>query len=223
MTILLLVMTDGRADLIKQTIPSALTMFDGDIAHRVIHDDSGSPEYKDWLQTNFPTFDVIGRNRRVGFGGAIKYAWETILAHYDFDYTFHLEDDFTFNDFVFLNDMIEVLDSHPHLLQMALMRQPWNQKEIEAGGVMQSDPEAFTPQSCRQHHWVEQRKFFTTNPSLYPRSLVLRGWSDEPHSEGILTHSLLNNIPLAAFGYWGKKFDPPRVTHIGNQRIGIGY
>lgn len=214
---LLLVMTDGRKECISKTIPSALSEVEGPIAHRFIYDDSGSDEYRHWLHTNFPTFDLIWKPTRQGFGGAINSAWDHILQ-YDFDYVFHLEDDFTFNRPVSLCEMAQVLEENPHLQQMALRRQAWSSEEIRAGGVVEMHPEAYEQKT----HWMEHRLFFTTNPSLYRRSLVERGWPNVPRSEGIFTLQLLEN-PEAKFGYWGQKTDKPWVTHLGAQRKGTGY
>lgn len=67
--IALLVMTDGRGDCIKKAVPSALACLDGPVTRRIIHDDSGDPEYREFLKKSFPTFELVVSPHRSGFGG----------------------------------------------------------------------------------------------------------------------------------------------------------
>jgi hypothetical protein len=219
MTILLLVMTDGREDCIKRSIPSALAMLDGPITNRVIHDDSGDPYYQEFLRANFPTFDLISGHERLGFGGAIRNAWGILPKLYDFSWCFHLEDDFLFNVEIPLVKMIQVLESYPYLQQMALRRQPWNEREHLAGGVIEQYSEDF----FQKENWIEHRRWWTTNPCLYRRELCGREWPVGTESEGHFGIELFRENPEYQSAFWGLKSDAPQVHHIGNQRIGIGY
>lgn len=222
-TVALLVLTDGRRECIKETIPSALASLHGPITRRVIHDDSGDAEYRAWLRSSFPTFEVIGHPLgRQGFGGAIRNAWRYLHGMTE-RYVWHLEDDFRFNRPVDLQAMIDVLDENPCLVQLALRRQPWNDEERAAGGIVESHPGDFTEMFDQGHrHWLEHRRFFTTNPCLYRASLMDRGWPDVQHSEGIFTHQIIED-PDARFGYWGSRDSGEWVTHIGKERAGVGY
>lgn len=226
--IALLVMTDGREH-IFDAIPSALESLTPEqmISERWIHDDSASPEFAARLAEAFPTFTVISTGRRSGFGGAIRNAWRTLAEQSRAPYIFHLEDDFTFNRPAPLDEMAAILEAFPNVLNMALRRQPWNDLEAAAGGIIEQHPAAYI--ECAQHvtgrpslHWLEHRQFFTTNPGLYRRSLILEGWPDCPHSEGVFTHERLRD-PLLHFGYFGERSSTPWVHHIGTHRAGIGY
>jgi hypothetical protein len=220
--IALLVMTDGRRDCIRQAIPSALASLHGPVTRRVIHDDSADPDYRDFLAATFPTFEIIHPARRLGFGGAIRNAW-SILAQGPERFVWHHEDDFTFNRPVDLLDLMVVLDQNPHLLQLALRRQPWNDEERAAGGIVEQHPDDYAEMVDHAHrHWLEHRRFFTTNPSLYRRSLCEGGWLDVEHSEGVMTHRWIED-PAARFGFWGPRDSGEWVTHVGHQRVGVGY
>jgi hypothetical protein len=119
--------------------------------------------------------------------------------------------------------MVAVMDRNPHLQQMSLLRQPWNEIEAAAGGIMQCNPDDFVECSYGPNQWVEHRRFFTTNPCLYRKSLIeSRTWPLGPQSEGIFSIELLSD-PRATCGIWGKKFGTPKVEHIGYERTGIGY
>lgn len=222
--IVLLVITDGRRDCIAKTIPSALDNLQGPITRRVLYDDSGDPDHCAWLEATFPSFDLIWHpDGRQGFGGAIRTAWFQ-LAHGPQQYVFHLEDDFTFNRPVDLTAMADVLDHRPELVQLALRRQPWNDHERLAGGIVEQHPDAYKDRhDASGHHWLAHRLFFTTNPSLYRRALCSTPWPDGADSEGRFTHQLLQADESARFAFWGDRDSGEAVEHIGRERVGTGY
>lgn len=217
-TIALLVMTDGREEYIKQTIPSALSMLNGPITQRFMFDDSGDPQYREWLTKTFPTFQLFYESKRLGHAGAMQTIWKYIKK-VETDYFFHLEDDFLFNEQVPLLEMVEVLENHPYLYEISLMRQPWWQFEIDAGGVIGVAPDEF----IQKEKWIEHRRYFSTNPCIYRKSLLDIGWPRCENSERVFCNKIIDNDPEAQFGVWGQKEDPPKVFHIGNIRMGTQY
>jgi hypothetical protein len=222
--IALLVMTDGRP-CVHQTIPSALANLQGPISELWIHDDSGFS--KDRLKRPYRDWNIIGSPvGRQGFGGAIQYAWNTLRDNSTAEYIFHLEDDFLFNRTIDLDGFIAILEKYPELVQMALRRQPWNNLEIAAGGVVELHPDAYedmeTEVGEKTYQWLRHKLFFTTNPSLYRRSLILNNsWPGGDRSEGKFSIMMLEQG--GEFGYWGRRSDAPWVEHIGMNRAGIGY
>ena len=217
--ICLLVMTDGR-DTIHDAIASADTALVGSITHRVIHDDSGDPDHRHDLMRRYPRWTVIGGDR-AGFGGAIKRAW-CHVRDLPVRFVFHLEDDFTFTRPVDLDAMGNVLAAQPQLLQLALRRQPWNAEERAAGGIIEQHPDAYDDCTDGEHHWLEHRRFWTTNPSLYRRELCERKWPDGVHSEGRFGIEQFRD-PNAVSGFWGERSSGEWVHHIGHERVGTGY
>lgn len=230
MSIALLVVTDGRRDCLLQAVPSALAMLEGPVTRRVIYDDSGDPDHRDWLVATFPTFEIIWHpDGRQGFGGAIRCAWSHLASGRE-RYIFHLEDDFTFNAPVPLAGMIQILNVNPHLVQLALRRQPWNEHERQAGGIVEQHPDAYMEHTLGKYAWLEHRLFFTTNPSLYRRTLCMAAdWPEGADSEGRFTHRMLRDGSpevdgeRVRFGFWGARDSGEAVTHIGHERVGTGY
>lgn len=220
--IALLVMTDGRRDCITRTIAAALERIHGPISRRVIHDDSGDPDYRLWLATQFPTFELVTTAGRAGFGAAIANAWAYLAAVAAEPYVFHLEDDFVLTRDLDTDAMIDVLQDRPYLAQLALRRQPWNDNERAAGGIVEQHPDAYQEFAFRDARWLEHRLFFTTNPSLYRRSLCAQGWPVVQHSEGIFSHQLMTDPDFRA-GFWGSLASGEWCEHIGHQRVGTGY
>lgn len=221
MSITLLVLTDGRRGCLTETIRSAEANLRGDIARRVIHNDSGDRAHQEWLLEEFPGYETIFHpGRREGFGGAIECAWQVVAGS---DFIFHLEDDFTFNRPVDLHAMKLVLAATPHLQQLALRRQPWNDQERAAGGIVELHPADYTDVFMLGHAWLEHRRHLTTNPSLYRGSLCNRRWPTGAESEGRFSIDLFDDDPTATCGYWGARDSGEWVTHIGNERVGVGY
>lgn len=220
--ITLLVITDGRAHCLDRTINSVDEQLP-DFDRRVIVNDSVDYTYGSWLEERYGgRFDIIhpdGTKR--GFAGAIQAGWEDI-ASTSADWVWHQEDDFLINRYVPIHRMCDVMLRHPELVQLALVRQPWSSDEIAAGGLLEQAPNDYRDRDEAGDQWLEHRRFFTTNPSLYRASLCHAGWPQVPRSEGIFTHWLLED-PAVRFGYWGRRSDKPWVTHIGNERVGTGY
>jgi hypothetical protein len=199
-------------------------MVHGHITRRVLIDDSADPDYGAHLEHTYGSrWELVHHTDRRGFAGAVQSAWDHIADGPE-THVFHLEDDFTFNRHVDLDVMARILDRHPHLVQLALRRQPVNDLERSAGGIVEMWPDQyFEVAENGQHHWLEHRLFFTTNPSLYPRSLTSApGWPQVDRSERAFTDRLLANTGLR-FGFWGKRSDRPWVHHIGDHRVGVGY
>lgn len=163
---------------------------------------------------------VDDTDHELGFAGAIKLGWERVRET-GADYVFHHEADFLFCAPVPVDRMIAVLKRTPKLVQLSLKRQPCNERELAAGGIVEADPDDFHQVFDSGDIWTEHRRYFTTNPSLYPAALCAHGWPHESESEGKFTHRLLED-PEVRFGIWGAKWDPPLVEHIG-VRCGVGY
>lgn len=229
MTVAIAMFTDGRPYIFeKQRKISWEIRVSGNVLRRLIFDDSADPGFRKRLLEEFPDWTVVSWPQRLGFGGTIHHAWKMLGAMTEVDHVFHLEDDFILNANVDLQVLAGALDRHPNLAQLALKRQPWNDAEIEAGGIVELQPHAFDESGDDYLRWIEHRLFFTTNPSLYRRTLCNVGWPDRPQSEGFFTHQLLREgSPEASadrvrFAFVGGRYSAPSVIHVG-QRAGIGY
>lgn len=223
-SIALAVITDGRKDCIAQTIPSALRHLQGPITYKVIYDDTGDEQHRQWLRETFPDFELIWHpDGRQGFGGAIRTMWAHLATRPE-EFIFATEDDFRFYRYVDLEVIMKVLRGSPRLTQMALRRQPWNPAEFAAGGVVEQRPESYFDHYMHPGHmWLEHRLFWTTNPSLFRRSLIDEGWPEGEQSEGRFCAKLMKAHPNWLFGYWGGRDEGEWVQHIGQQRVGTGY
>lgn len=227
--IALLVLADGREEYLAATVASLRANLSGPVTERWLYAEGGDDAYRARLAEAYPEFTRIGEGPRRGFAGSIQDAWRILTERSTADYIAHIEQDFTFNRPVDLAGLVEVLEPRPYLVQMALRRQAWNAAEGAAGGVVEEHPDWYADCHAGGRAWLEQRIFFTTNPSLYRLTLCWVGWPEPPHSEGMFTHGLLRygspEVPgdQVRFGYWGSRHEAPRVEHIGHERAGHGY
>lgn len=163
---------------------------------------------------------IDDRDHELGFAGAIAEGWRQVL-NTGADYVWHAEMDFLYREPVDIPAMLEVLERHPSIAQIVLKRQPCNPDEEAAGGIVEQHPDDFEEREVAGHTLTVHRRFWSTNPSLYSTRYCRVGWPQESESEGKFTHKLLAD-PMLRFAFWGGKYDPPKVEHIG-VRCGVGY
>ncbi len=220
--ITLLVMTDGRDDVLARTLPVAAESIPYE--HLVIHDDTGDIDHRLRLADTYRQFGakVIGGPERRGFGGAIRAAWQH-LERFSAPFVVHVEDDFLLHRYVDWLAMADTLTRQPHLAQLALRRQPWNEEERAAGGIVEQHPDDYVECSDTGAVWLEHTRFFTTNPSMYRRTLCTEGWPAGADSEGRFGIELLGRHPNMRFAFWGDRESGEWCEHVGHERVGTGY
>lgn len=196
-------------------------MLAGPLSRAVIVNDCLDPAFRGWLDDRYPDFERIHHPEKRGFCGAVQTGWQVAAQS---DYTFWLEDDFVFEEVVPLADMATTLNENRHLVQLALLRQPWSPEEKAVGGIMQMWPDEYEEKTDGESFWVEHKLFYTTNPGLFRGSLARENpWPDGPRCEEKFGQGLLAKDDSLRFAFWGKKFARNLVTHIGDERVGTGY
>lgn len=210
MSVTFAVITDGRGDYFERTIESCcefIPRFDP-----IIVDDSGDPDYAEWLREGSPGYHFVHHEERQGMAQAVKTAW-TVALGTGAEFVWHQEDDFILSEPVLIHAMGETLRANPHLAQLVLKRQPWSDEEKAAGGQIELSPGDYT--DCEG--FVEHRRLFSFNPSLIRREVIELALA-EPRAglEGEVTDTLLAHG--YSFAYWGARDDPPRCEHIGARR-----
>jgi hypothetical protein len=224
MSIPLIVLTNGRRDCISQTILSIHKHLTG-CGDMVIVDDSGDPDYRAWLAAEFPDALVTAvAEQPAGYWRAMRTVWDIARGSGADAFWMH-EDDFVMHEDVDLPCLDRVLEEQPHLTQIALLRGPWFGNEHEHGGVIEAleyQGQRFTEHTDGKHWWIEHRACFTGNPCLVPRRTFARDWPEGAWSESRFGRLLFAD-PDARGTYWGRRSDPPRVEHVGHERVGHNY
>lgn len=172
-----------------------------------------------YLGGSIPVKTVDDSRHTLGMAGAVRAAWQTALDD-QWDHLLHWEEDFRIDQPVDLDGMQYVLDRAPHLAQIVLKRQPWNDEEIAAGGIIELHPDDYTEFKAwgRNIRWTEHSRIFSLNPCLIPRSVLELGWPDG--NEAGFTEKCLD--AGYRFAFYGGRDDPPRVEHVGTVR-GTGW
>lgn len=232
MSIAVLVITDGRDDYLGHCVAS-LDRLHGDIGEWWMRDDTGDDAYRTELARRYPQFTQIGFGPRRGCAGAFAAARAHLREHSHADHLVTIEQDFVILRDIPLAGMAGLLDDRPHLVQVALRRQPWNADEIRAGGVVEQYPDQYLDMADDHgRRWLEHRVFYTTNPGIERTSLLDVPWPEDQHgafSEGTYHQRLLaEGTPEApgheiAYAYWGARDSGVWVEHIGHRRAGSGY
>lgn len=222
-TITLCVHTNGRREYLEQTLASAAEKLKGQISKRVLYMDSSDADFWNYCRERWAPegWRVVGPPAQVGYTRSHALMWEYLTRRCSSEWVFLLEEDFTFDVEIDLDPMIDVLRENPHLRQMALLRHACYPREHAAGGIIQEDPEAYTrAEDGRGNRWLEHRKFWTSNPCLFHRSLCATPWPNAAHSETVYTQ-VLNRDPASRMAFWGHGEE--LITHIGENRTGTGY
>lgn len=214
--ICLALLTDGRAELLEQTLESARENLKGTITDRILINDSGDEDYKAFLKNLAPEFEQVHHGERRGLAGAVQSVWETFLGT-DAEFLFHLEGDWLFNEPVDVDELALLLTRKPYLAEVVLQRQALSPDEQAAGGV--AAHQHWTQCADVLATWVEEEDIFSLNPCLIPRHIVEIGWPSGPL--GIGNESGFTSACIGRgyrFAFWGHKHDVPLVTHIGAYR-----
>ncbi|MEU6725491.1 hypothetical protein ABZ917_17430 [Nonomuraea wenchangensis] len=221
MPIPLIVLGNGRKDCITQAITSIRANLSG-VEPPLIVDDSGDPGYRDWLESEFEAEVVPVAEGRAGYWRAMRRVWQAAVGCRRVVFW---EEDFVLNRPLDAADLAAVMDEHPHLTQVALLRQPWFGNEHAHGGLigaLEAQGNHFQQRTDGTRSWIEHQACFTGNPSLIPERTLRRPWPEGDWSESRFGRELFAD-PKARGAYWGRRDDSPLVTHIGHERAGHDY
>lgn len=210
-----------RWSYLQRSLPSLVEHVTGPIVQRRIYSD-WAPDHRAELAGLAAEhgFTVVGPDRHVGYAAAMQLLWSYIDRRATGEYILSVEDDFLYERDVDLVPMIETLEEHPELQQLALLRGPVFPREIEAGGVLPTMKSEPVLRNHRPFPYLEHRDHFTANPSLFRRRLVQTPWPTGENTERRFGDLVLRDAS-ARFGYWGA--GEPWISHIGEVRAASAY
>jgi hypothetical protein len=185
-----------------------------------------------WTTAQIPGA-IYGSPTQEGFCKATATLWQ-IVAQQAEPYVFWLEHDFVIDRDIDLRDFASILDLHPTVAQMTLMRDAYSREEHEAGGLFELRRGDFVAcETCITAHddtspqpgfweapWMKVW-WFSTNPSLMRRDFMVEHPlvdDGEPHCEG--RYGVQLREQGFDFGYWGS--GEVYCRHVG-VRDGHGY
>ncbi|MCV7174884.1 glycosyltransferase family 2 protein [Mycolicibacterium sphagni] len=128
---------------------------------------------------------------------------------------FWLEEDFTFNRPVDLDELAAQLEERPYLAQIVLLRQPVYPGELLAGGVIEHC-ERVGHRFTEVDGLIEHTAFFSGNPGVWAGAVSQVGWPQTEWSEHTMRHTMMSK------GYRFALLPGQAVTHWG-EHSGFGY
>ena len=113
--------------------------------------------------------------------GGFKSACE-VAIQLGVDYVFSTEDDQAILSDIDLTAFIALLESQPHLAQVALKRTAYSPQEHAAGGIVEAYPHFYTERAADGMTWLETDHLFVfRRRSFHAVSLNAR-WPTPTHS-----------------------------------------
>lgn len=223
----------ARREYLRRSLTSLHDQVHGPIVQRVVYDCWGDEAIRAEIEAMLPDgFYVVGPDPETvkawfapgqpdwkPYQGSTAAMFGYLDKRAKGSYVYQTEDDFLHERPVDLGPMIETLDRDPHLVQVALLRDPYP-SEAAKGGILGHPVERFTPAGRNGDSRLEHRLFFTCNPSLFRKSLTARRWPSGRHSETLFGQALFRDPKLRA-AFWGT--GEPWITHLGEVRAGTGY
>lgn len=223
-TVTAIVRTGGEPDrwaerrgYLERSLASLEENVTGPIVQRVVYSDWG-PERRDELAeiADRHGFYVAGEGH-LGYGRAVARLWRYIGDRAKGSHVFLTEDDFIYSPGIDVGAMAATVRDHPHLRQLALLRQPCYPREMTEGTVLGWPADQFTDAGDR----LEHRLFWTMNPSVFGRGIVRTAWPTRASSERLFGDTVLAD-PRARVAFWGSTTEP-KVEHIGVVRAADAY
>jgi hypothetical protein len=131
------------------------------------------------------------------------------------EWSFHLEDDQVIVRPVDLTDLRSVMEAHPHIAQMTLVRTPWG-VEVEHGGYITQDPGWYSRHHVAHLQWIETTRNWANAPTLVRTSLMREFDFPDAQCETTIGPNIRAVYPDATFGLWG--WGESWCSHIGIER-----
>jgi hypothetical protein len=209
-----------RRGYLERSLASLAAHVSGPIVQKVL--------YSDWdSRVAFGLEQIAGRHGfyvagggHYGYTASMQRLWRYVASRALGPHVFLTEDDFIYGRDVDLGQFVDVLETQPHVMQVALLREPTYQSEIDRGGILGWPVESFAHQRQNGHRWFEHRNYWTANPSLFRRSLTSVPWPDGKSSERLFAEALFRDTQAVA-AHWGE--GEAYVRHIGEVKAGAGY
>jgi len=209
------VILSNRKDLYISAAVASLAKNVKGFSSVVVFDDSGDAE---WVEKSGAI--PISADGSVGYTKAMQRIWEYGRQHGG--PLFFLEEDFTIDEPLDLQEMHAMLAANQTVMQATLQKAPWYEAEVELGSMLaaiEADPR-WQGRTTHRDGWVEHDVVFSTNPTLIPARTFAHDWPDATRSEQAFSRQLARQG--LKFAFWGEP-GHALCTHHGTITAGGGY
>ncbi len=217
MKLALVVIGDGRSEMLHQTVRSIAVNVAHPITARIMVDDTGDLDYGLYLDDAYPEFAMVHGGRR-GMAGAVQAGFSAALS-VDPDYVLWVEEDHMLIKPLPLLNAITALENHSNLAQMVFSREPCDPSE---GTDQLASIVAKSGFSTEAQKFTTYDYLFSFVPCLIPRRVLTLTGPQSPYGiETTMTQRCL--AEGYEFAAWGHVGDEPYVRHIGYAQRANGY
>lgn len=222
----LFILGNGRKGCLERTVASWEKNLIDQPKHKIIFDDSGNQDYREYLKKRFGDRftivpigdDIMGQIYGINF--IYNY-----LNELDTDYIFELEEDWVLFRPLEIKNLIEILDSNQNIVQVRVPRTPWTELDFYSGSHTSYFLSMDESKSCFIKYnglsWYEWRGpywFWSHNPSLYRKSVTILpypGEGDHEDHEMKFGFNLLEQNKDAVIAIYGENVYDAYIYHIG--------
>lgn len=215
MKVALVIIGDGRASYLAQSVRAARDNILHPITARIMVNDEADEGYCTMIDEVYPDFIRV-HTLRSGMAGAVQAGFMAALAQ-DPDYIAWVEEDMVLTRPLPITDAIAALEANPSLAQMTFRRDPWDPSEGDCQLNAITQRATFVTQKA---NYTIHDYLFSLNPCIIPARVMEYGWPSGPigiGNEDGFTKRLLDRGYV--FGSWGHAKDGQSwARHIGNER-----
>ena len=218
------ILGNGRKGYLERTIATWEANLLDPPSTRLIFDDSGNAQYRDWLTNTYgDRFTIIPIDEApAGHVAAIKTIWST-LRNLEVDYFLGIEEDWALFRPIAIQPITGILDAYPDILQMRIPRTIWHSEyhklDLMAGSLLAhhlKDPGAEIVEHNGRFYQIRARFYFWShNPSIFGRQVLHVEYPETKSHEYDYGVKLLDTFPNGRVGFYALNQYDAYITHIG--------
>lgn len=219
----LFIVGNGRKRYLERTISSWEANLTDKPSAKIIFDDSGDSQYREYLTNRFGNdFEIVPvQETNAGQSTTINFIFN-YLKNLRIEYFLQIEEDWMLFRPIKISSIISVMQNNKQIVQMRIPRTVWHEAsthslDMEYGSLLRYYCEV--SEYDKKRNWYEFRTkkyFWSNNPSVFHISVC----DQEYPSNGIASEydfgvSLFDQDDGNTFGYWARNVYDAYVSHIG--------
>ena len=223
------ILGNGRGRFLDRTIASWEANLSDSPKYKIIFDDSGNPEYREWLTNKFGNRFLIVPVSEHGVGqpAAIQFIFN-YLSTLDVDYFLQTEEDWMLNRPIRIMEVAGSLSHASDICQIRIPRSVWHETnnhylDLEHGTLLNYYLSNSLYIQNKNYYEIETDSYFWShNPNVFSRNVLSYYYPQKGiESEYLFGKSLLKN-GFRAFAYWARNPYDCYVSHIGYHEKYLG-
>ena len=223
------ILGNGRGRFLDRTIASWEANLADDPKYKIIFDDSGNSEYREWLLNKFGNrFSIVPVSEHgLGQPGAIQFIFN-YLSSLDVDYFLETEEDWMLNRPIAIKSLASEISNVTDVCQIRIPRTVWHETnthylDLEYGTLLNYYLTKYPNSQKENLYEIESDSYFWShNPNLFHRNILDKPYPQKGIESEYLFGKKLFKSGFRAFAYWAKNPYDSYVSHIGYHEKYLG-